>query len=947
MKIQDERVLTPRNFVIATSLLLVTLGVSVLLGWAFGVTALKSVLPGLATMKANTAACMLLCGLALAVLSRRNASERNRRVAGALAVMVFTVGALTLIEYLLGWDFRIDLTMFQDLGNAGAISYPGRMSPSTALCYVFSGAALLVASLRNALRWRWPVLSALSAAVGMFGAMALTAYLLDALLHYHLWNYTGVAVHTAAGFLLLGTGLLGLVRSEGGLRWSMEAGATRGIFAGIVALLMVAVVSNNFTYRLQEDDLWVSHTQEVLKEIEAVARGMGDLESGQRGYIITGDEGLLRPREETKATVKQDVKELRTLTADNPHQQVRLDGLEPLIARRNDWGERTIIARRESGFTSGMRMIASGTGIVLSNDVRGMLKEMRDEEYRLLERRRKQSEVTSTKTFLLLPLGLFLSLAMLSLALFFLNAGVSERAQGEEDLRRANAEMRQQASLLDLAPVLVRDMESRILYWSSGVEKLYGHTKEEALGRISYECLQTKFPVAREEIEQRLLKEGMWEGELVQRARDGSQVVIASQWVLHRDTEGKPIRILEMDTDMTARQRAEALQLRSQKLESLGTLSGGIAHDFNNILLAINGNIKLAIADLPAGHAVQQSLGAIEKAGSRATELVRRILAFSRAQELKREVMDLQPVVEEALKLVRATLPATVEFRTEFAAELPPVVADSTQVHQIIVNLATNAAHAIGAKSGLIEFRLEAIQQSEDDPIPSLSLPAGRYVHLIASDSGCGMDRATLERVFDPFFTTKAPGEGTGLGLSVVHGIMKTHGGAISVYSEPGRGTAFHLYFPASGSAVERAPETRLESIRGRSEHVLYVDDEEPLVELVTRTLERLGYRVSGYTEARRALEEFRARPQDFDAVVTDLSMPGMSGFELAGELLGIRPEIPIVMTSGYLRPEDQEKALQMGLRDLILKPDTIEQLGRTLDRIFQAERSLAKPVSE
>jgi CheY-like chemotaxis protein/two-component sensor histidine kinase len=325
--------------------------------------------------------------------------------------------------------------------------------------------------------------------------------------------------------------------------------------------------------------------------------------------------------------------------------------------------------------------------------------------------------------------------------------------------------------------------------------------------------------------------------------------------------------------------------------------------------------------------------------------LVRRILAFSRPQELKREVIQLQPVVEEALELVRTTLSAKVEIRTEFAPDLPPVVADATQIHQIVVNLATNAAHAIGPNSGVIEFQLNAMNVSEDHTVPSLNLSAGGYVHLKVSDNGCGMDRATSDRIFDPFFTTKGPAEGTGLGLSVVHGIIKNHGGAISVYSEAGRGTAFHLYFPASGNAVasaEPAPEIQ----PGRSEHILYVDDDDALVVLVTRMLQRLGYRVSGHTGATRALEQFRSSPRDFDAVVTDLSMPGMSGFEFARELLATRPDTPIIMTSGYVRPEDQEKALTMGLRDLILKPDTIEQLGRTLDRIFQHEHSPDKPVS-
>jgi PAS domain S-box-containing protein len=509
---------------------------------------------------------------------------------------------------------------------------------------------------------------------------------------------------------------------------------------------------------------------------------------------------------------------------------------------------------------------------------------------------------------------------------------VSERNRTDEVLR-------QHASLLDVAPVLVRDMEDRIVFWSSGLAKLYNFSREEAEGRISHELLKTIFPEPLKEIQQTLDSAGIWEGELLHRDRDGNQVVVNSQWVLDRDSQGKPVRILELNADITAKKHAEALHLRSQKLESLGTLSGGIAHDFNNILLAITGNTKLAIADLPSDHPVQQSLAEIARAGSRATDLVRRILTFSRPGEMKRQVCSLQFVVEEALKLVRATLPATIEFRTAFAPNLANVLADASQIHQIVVNLATNAAHAIGDRSdGLIEVRVDNAELTADDSRPSLNLREGSYVRVFVSDNGCGMDRATQDRIFDPFFTTKGPGEGTGLGLAVVHGIMKNHDGGIAVYSEPGRGTAFQLFFPAAGPAGATVQKVTAPVERERTERVLYVDDEEPLVVLITRMLGRLGYKVTGETNPVHAVELFRASPKSFDVVVTDLAMPQLSGFDMASQLLAIRPDVPIVMTSGFVRPEDQKRAQAMGIRELILKPDTIDQLGRALDGIFQHE---------
>ena len=320
---------------------------------------------------------------------------------------------------------------------------------------------------------------------------------------------------------------------------------------------------------------------------------------------------------------------------------------------------------------------------------------------------------------------------------------ISERNRTEEVLR-------QHASFLDVAPVLVRDMEDRVVFWSAGLAKLYNYSREEAEGRVTHDLLKTQFPEPLEQIRQMLHDTGIWEGELVHEGREGNQIVVNSQWVLDRDSDGKPVRILELNADITAKKRAEALQLRSQKLESLGTLSGGIAHDFNNILLAITGNTKLAIADLPPEHPVQQSLAEIAKAGSRATDLVRRILTFSRPSEMKREICDILPVVEEALKLVRATLPASIEFRTAFASDLPSVLADASQVHQIIVNLATNAAHAIGSKNdGVIEVHLDSATLTDNGKSSAIKLPAGNYVRLYLSDNGCGMDRPTLDRIYD------------------------------------------------------------------------------------------------------------------------------------------------------------------------------------------------------
>ncbi len=510
------------------------------------------------------------------------------------------------------------------------------------------------------------------------------------------------------------------------------------------------------------------------------------------------------------------------------------------------------------------------------------------------------------------------------------------------DRRRADEEFRQQAALLDLAPVIVRDLENRIILWTRGAQQLYGFSREEALGRNSHELLQTEFPVSLAHIAQAFHRDGAWEGELRHRTRDGRTVFVASQWVLHYDASGKPARILEINTDLTELKRVQTSQMRSRKLESLGTLAGGVAHDFNNILSAINGNARIALEDLPLHHPVRPYLTEISKAGARATDLVRRILAFSRPQESKCDPTSIQPVVEEALSLVRATLPASIQIEFKSSGRLPPVAIDPSQLHQIIVNLATNASHAIGDRPGLITVRLTARSLNADDCQGTPGLHEGRYVCLTLSDDGCGMDRATLDRIFDPFFTTKPVGQGTGLGLSVVHGIVSGCDGAISVYSQPGKGTSFLLYFPASepsGSDVAPLP-AQPDHKATHHENLLFIDDEEALVMLGTRFLERLGYRVTGHVDAISAIAEFRADPSRFAAVVTDLSMPKINGFEVARQILSIRPGIPIVLASGYVRPEDEQQAASIGIRRVLLKPSTIDVLAQTLDEILASVKT-------
>ena len=429
--------------------------------------------------------------------------------------------------------------------------------------------------------------------------------------------------------------------------------------------------------------------------------------------------------------------------------------------------------------------------------------------------------------------------------------------------------------------------------------------------------------------------------------KDGSwKWILARGMVGRRDAEGRPLRIIGTHSDVTKRKQAEAArreleaQLReSQKMEAIGTLAGGVAHDFNNILAAILGNAALAKKDVAAGRpaAALVSLDEIDKAGGRGRTLVQQILAFSRRQPQDFRVQALRPLVEEALRLLRATLPAGVEIGIALADAPLDVRADATQIGQVLMNLCTNAWHALEGRSGRIEVGLVEVLVDAGRGRQVDGVASGRYARIRVSDDGCGMDEATQARIFEPFYTTKSVDQGTGLGLAVVHGIVKAHQGAIMVQSAPGKGTRVDVYLPLAQVSAETALPVREAPAAsgGEGKHVLYVDDDEAMVFLVRRMLEDLGYRVSGFLRGEAALAAVQGDAADFDLVVTDFNMPGLSGLQVAEELARLRPGLPVVVTSGYITEELATGARAAGVRKLVYKPNTADELCATIRRLL------------
>ena len=422
---------------------------------------------------------------------------------------------------------------------------------------------------------------------------------------------------------------------------------------------------------------------------------------------------------------------------------------------------------------------------------------------------------------------------------------------------------------------------------------------------------------------------------------DGREIILEYNNILVKDSNGQPLGVSGSARDITARIRAEKEnrklqeQLRQrQKLEAIGTLAGGIAHDFNNIISIVLGNAELALEMTPVTNPSRDFLDEIFTACARARDVVRQLLTFSRKTDVQTNPLDIGPVVKESLKLLRSTIPRSIEFRYGIPSSLPAVATDPGHLHQIMINLCTNAADAMSEKGGILEVDIEPVVL-DDQPAAMVGVSPGEYVRLIVRDTGCGIDPKNLERIFDPYFTTKEIGKGTGMGLATVHGIIKRYKGGIRVESSMTGGTRFDLYFPVSAYVMDSPEEqTIVETLTG-TETILFVDDEKPIAELSHRHLEGFGYRVQSTSNPVEALRWFQEDPDQFDLLITDMSMPRITGDKLAKAVLKIRPDMPIILCTGYSEMISKERAEKMGIRRFMEKPLEKRDLARAVRKVL------------
>jgi len=503
---------------------------------------------------------------------------------------------------------------------------------------------------------------------------------------------------------------------------------------------------------------------------------------------------------------------------------------------------------------------------------------------------------------------------------------ITERKRAEERLKASEESYRNIFRSINDC-IYTHDLEGRLTSLNPAAVLATGYREEEILGRSILELIEPRQGERfKEEYLAPLLREGCAQGTIKLISRDGSPRYMEYSCSLVRQ-EGKEAWVSCLGRDVTGRilgeRRLKDLEERlrqAQKMEAIGTLAGGVAHDFNNILGAIIGYAELGLDPDQEDERTNHYLKQIHQAGIRARDLVKQILTFSRKSEQQLIPLDVVPLVKETLKFLRSSLPTTIDIRLENRLEQAVILADPIQIHQILMNLSTNSAQAMREGRGVLEIGLAELELGPTAE-PGLDPPAGRYLELSVVDTGQGMDQATLERIFEPYFTTKEPGEGTGLGLAVVHGIVKSHGGEIRVESRPGQGAAFRIYLPLSQDETSEESEAEEPAPLPGQERILLVDDEKALVDLNSQLLERLGYRVTGLTSSPEALELFSQDPGAFDLVITDQTMPRMTGTEMAKKMMRLRPDLPIILCTGYSDQISPESARRMGIKGFLFKP--------------------------
>ena len=766
--------------------------------------------------------------------------------------------------------------------------------------------------------------------------------------------------------------------------------------SGLVLALLVILnaVSYQNTTRLVADAEIERHTQEVLTALTAVFSTLQDLETGQRGFVLTDETRYLEPYDTALLVVQDRQDTLRHLTSDNPAQQQRLDRLAPLIEEKLDELEQTITLRREVGLEAALDVIVLDTGQVVMDNIRALIGEMEAEEFRLLTIRQQQSEASVTRTLNILLYGSLLCVMLIGGTTILvgrsitrsigalmdgidtiargdltarihvtsrdetatiasaissmaqgleqsqaaLQAEITDRAVAEDAFRTSEARFRELAeSIRDVFWVF--DIEQQAFtYVSPAYEEIWGRPGEEVCGH-GFDSPHAIHPDDRDAVTKAFVSNGP-RGTFNEQYRvvrpDGSLRWVHNRGFKVTDADGVTRRVVGVAKDVSDQKQLEQQLVQSQKMEGIGRLAGGIAHDFNNILTAVLGYSQMLLEQIDEDKPMYVDLKEIEVAANRAAALTRQLLAFSRQQVVNLVVLDVNGVVSEIEQMLRPLIGADVIMTTKLTPEHCPIKADSTQIEQILVNLAVNARDAMPS-GGTLTIETATVTLATARAEDGATVPPGRYARISVSDTGCGMTADTKTHLFEPFFTTKEKGKGTGLGLATVYGTVKQLGGFVFAHSRLPQGTTFEILLPHCDELVPRpAPEFPTRTEIGAGEVVLLVEDDPMVRKFSAAVLTRHGYRVLEADAADRALTFLEEFEDPIHLLLTDVVMPGMSGLELTEIVETRRPETKILLMSGYTDRALAKDVMGRG-GGLLQKPFSAETLLRRIRRVLDS----------